>query len=56
VGNVEKLRDLQEQWIKETKEAGLETASSIMEKMRTLVQMAIEREQQIKYGGPCIKI
>ncbi|HXK90277.1 MAG TPA: hypothetical protein PL027_09820, partial [Thermosynergistes sp.] len=43
--NAEKLLDLQEQWIKEAKEAGLETAPSVMEKMRTLVKMAVEREQ-----------
>ena len=43
--NADKLQELQEQWVKEAKEAGLETAPSVMEKMRTLVKMAIEREQ-----------
>ncbi len=36
---------LQDQWIKEAEEAGLETASSVIEKMRQLVDQAIKMER-----------
>jgi len=43
--NAGQLEKLQQQWVEEAEKAGLKTASRIMEKMRTLVKEAMDREQ-----------
>jgi hypothetical protein len=36
---------MQAEWVKEAEAAGLKTASQVMDKMRTLLQQAIDREK-----------
>ena len=43
--NKKELDAMQEEWIKEAEAAGLKTAPKVMEKMRLLVQQAIDKEK-----------
>lgn len=44
--NADELVNMQEQWIKEAEAEGLKDARSVMEKMREIIQEAIEREKR----------
>ncbi len=46
--NVEKLAEIEKQWVEEAVAAGLKTAPSVMEKMKALLKQAIDREQDRK--------
>jgi TRAP-type C4-dicarboxylate transport system substrate-binding protein len=43
--NKKELNTMQQEWIKEAEAGGLKTASKVMEKMRVLLQQAIDREK-----------
>ncbi|MBP1718126.1 MAG: luxR1, partial [Deltaproteobacteria bacterium] len=43
--NKKELETMQQDWIKEAEAAGLKTAPKVMEKMRVLIQQAIDREK-----------
>jgi len=43
--NKKELDAMQQEWVKEAEAAGLKTASKVMEKMRVLLQQAIDREK-----------